>query len=183
MPDTPANQQAWPQSRSQNPGIGFPVARIGALISLSSGAVIDYAVAPMRGKSSGEQTLLRELVANLCKGDVLLADALHSTWWALNMLSQRGVDVVMPNDGRRKVDIRAGRILSPCDHVVWWPKPKRASWISRADYACMPDGMWVREVIVNDQIIVTTMTDPSQISPKELAELYVMRWNIEGLRR
>lgn len=179
MPDTPANQQAWPQSRSQNPGIGFPVARIGALISLSSGAVIDYAVAPMRGKSSGEQTLLRELVANLCKGDVLLADALHSTWWALNMLSQRGVDVVMPNDGRRKVDILAGRVLSPCDHVVWWPKPKRASWISRADYACMPDGMWVREVIVNDQIIVTTMTDPSQISPKELAALYAMRWNIE----
>jgi hypothetical protein len=179
MPDTAANQKAWPQSRSQKPGVGFPVARIGALISLSSGAVIDYAVAPMRGKSCGEQTLLRELVANLCKGDVLLADALHSTWWALNMLSQRGVDVVMPNDGRRKVDIRAGRVLSPCDHVIWWPKPKRAGWISKADYARMPDGMWVREVIVNDQIIVTTLTDPSQISPKELAALYAMRWNIE----
>jgi len=111
MPDTPENQKTWPQSRCQKPGVGFPVARIGALISLSSGAVINYAVAPMRGKSSGEQTLLRELVVNLTKGDVLLADALHSTWWALNMLSQRGVDVVMPNDGRRKVDIRAGRGL------------------------------------------------------------------------
>jgi hypothetical protein len=179
MPDTAANQKAWPQSRSQKPGVGFPVARIGALISLSSGAVIDYAVAPMRGKSSGEQTLLRELAGNFSKGDVLLADALHSTWWALNMLSQRGVDVVMPNDGRRKVDIHAGRVLSACDHVVWWPKPKRAGWISQADYARMPDGMWVREVMVNDQIIVTTLTDPSQISPKELAALYAMRWNIE----
>lgn len=179
MPDTPENQKTWPQSRCQKPGLGFPVARIGALISLSSGAVIDYAVAPMKGKSSGEQTLLRELVVNLTKGDVLLADALHSTWWALNMLSQRGVDVVMPHDGRRKVDIRAGRVLGPCDHVVWWPKPQRAGWISKADYALMPDGMWVREVIVNHQVIVTTLTAASQISPKELAALYAMRWNIE----
>lgn len=179
MPDTQANQKTWPQSRCQKSGLGFPVARIGALISLSSGAVIDYAVAPMRGKSSGEQTLLRELAGNFSKGDILLADALHSSWWALNMLSQRGVDVVMPNDGRRKVDIRAGRVLSPRDHVVWWPKPQRAGWISKADYALMPEGMWVREVIVKGQIIVTTLTDPSQVSPKELAAFYAMRWNIE----
>jgi len=179
MPDTPANQRVWPQSRSQQPGLGFPVARIGALISLASGAVIDYAVAAMKGKSSGEQTLLRELASNLCKGDILLADALHSTWWALNMLSQQGVDVVMPNDGRRKVDMSEGQVLSPCDHVVWWPKPKRASWLSKDDYAQMPKGMWVREVIVNNQIIVTTLTDPCQISPKELAALYARRWNIE----
>jgi len=43
----------------------------------------------------------------------------------------------------------------------------------------MPDGMWVREVIVNHQIIVTTLTAASQISPKELAALYAMRWSIE----
>src|SRR2546422_1111629 len=27
MPDTPANQQAYPQSRSQRPGVGFPILR------------------------------------------------------------------------------------------------------------------------------------------------------------
>jgi hypothetical protein len=31
MPDTPANQQAYPQSSQQKPGLGFPVLRIVAL--------------------------------------------------------------------------------------------------------------------------------------------------------
>ena len=179
MPDTPQNQQVWPQSSRQKLGLGFPVARIGALISLSSGAVIDYRVGPMKGKSSGEQALLREVSVSLSKNDILLADALHSTWWAVNMLVQRGVDVVMPNDGRRKVDLSAGRVLSDHDHVAWWPKPKRTPWISKEQYEQMPLGIWVREVSVADQIIVTTLTEPSQISPDELATLYAMRWNIE----
>ena len=135
MPATPQNQQAWPQSSRQKPGLGFPLARIGALISLSSGAVIDYAVAPLKGKSNGEQALLREVAVSLSRNDLLLADALHSTWWALHMLMARGIDVIMPNDGRRKVDLGEGRVLSKCDHVVWWPKPKRAVWISKTQYA------------------------------------------------
>ena len=40
MPDTASNQAAFPQSRVQKPGLGFPVARIGALIGLASGAVL-----------------------------------------------------------------------------------------------------------------------------------------------
>ena len=175
MPDTPQNQQTWPQSSRQKPGLGFPLARI----SLSSGAVIDYAVGPMKGKCSGEQALLRELSGSLFKNDLLLADALHSTWWAVQMLAQRGVDVVMPNDGRRRVDFSEGRINNESDHVVWWPKPKRACWLAKAHYEQMPAGIWVREVRGNGTIIVTTLLEPEQISPEELAALYAMRWNIE----
>ena len=39
MPDTPSNSRAFPQSREQKPSLGFPVARIGALIGLASGAL------------------------------------------------------------------------------------------------------------------------------------------------
>ncbi len=179
MPDTPQNQQSWPQSTGQKPGLGFPLARIGALISLSSGAVIDYAVGPMKGKCSGEQALLRELSGSLSRNDLLLADALHSTWWAVQMLEQRGVDLVMPNDGRRKVDFTEGRVHNEADHVVWWPKPKRACWIGKAHYEQMPAGIWVREVRVDGRIVAPTLLEPAQISPEELAALYAMRWNIE----
>ena len=37
----------------------------------------------------------------------------------------------------------------------------------------------MRQVRVEGQIIVTTLLEPAQISPHELAELYAMRWNIE----
>ena len=39
MPDTPSNQQTYLQSSEQKPGLGFPIARIGALIGLTSGAI------------------------------------------------------------------------------------------------------------------------------------------------
>jgi hypothetical protein len=35
MPDTPENQEAYPQVYNQQPGVGFPIARLGALISLA----------------------------------------------------------------------------------------------------------------------------------------------------
>lgn len=180
MPDTVQNQQAWPQNARQASGLGFPLARIGALISLSSGAVIDYAVGPMQGKCSGEQALLRQLSGSLAENDLLLADALHSTWWAVQMLSLRGVCVVMPHDGKRSVDFSQGRIHSSTDHVAWWPRPQRAAWMSQEQYAQLPQGIWVREVKVDDgRVLMTTLLEPAQASAGELAALYAMRWNIE----
>jgi hypothetical protein len=84
MPDTPSNQQAYPQSREQKPGLGFPIARIGALIGLASGAVLRYQVAACEGKGTGEQSLLQNLLEHLNTGDILLADALLATWWIIN---------------------------------------------------------------------------------------------------
>ena len=41
MPDTRENQAAYPQVYNQKPGLGSPIARIGALISLACGAVVN----------------------------------------------------------------------------------------------------------------------------------------------
>lgn len=73
MPDTPSNQQAYPQSHEQKPGLGFPIARIGALIGLSSGAILDYQGAACKSKGTGEQSLLMNLAHHLSAGDGLLA--------------------------------------------------------------------------------------------------------------
>src|ERR1051325_1955489 len=45
MPDTPANQAGYPQPEAQEPGIGFPLARVAVLLSLATGACHDLAVA------------------------------------------------------------------------------------------------------------------------------------------
>jgi hypothetical protein len=39
-PDTPKNQKAFPQSAQQQPGCGFPLIKLVALFSLSSGALL-----------------------------------------------------------------------------------------------------------------------------------------------
>src|SRR5262249_12357755 len=61
MPDTPENQASYPQPPTQEPGLGFPLARILVLLSLATGACHDLAIAPYEGKGTGETTLLRAM--------------------------------------------------------------------------------------------------------------------------
>ena len=52
LPDTPENQARFPQSRTQKPGLGFPICRLVGLLCLGSGAVLDAAIGPFRGKGA-----------------------------------------------------------------------------------------------------------------------------------
>src|SRR6516162_5227642 len=54
MPDTPENRAAYPRPVVQQPGIGFPMARVAVLLSLATGACHDLAIAPYAGKGTGE---------------------------------------------------------------------------------------------------------------------------------
>lgn len=67
MPDTAANQKKYPQMKGQKKGIGFPIARMVGIISLSCGAVLDIAIGAYEGKGSGEHGLLRRILHNLKK--------------------------------------------------------------------------------------------------------------------
>jgi len=44
MPDTMENQKAYPQPSSQKVGCGFPIAKIGVLFSLATGAAVALAI-------------------------------------------------------------------------------------------------------------------------------------------
>jgi hypothetical protein len=61
MPDTPENQAAYPQVYNQGPGLGFPIARTGAIASLACGAIVGLGFCRYAGKGQGEVSLLRRL--------------------------------------------------------------------------------------------------------------------------
>jgi hypothetical protein len=179
MPDTPSNQKAYPQSREQKPGLGFPIARIGALIGLSSGAMLGYQIAACKGKGTGEQSLLANLLDHLNSGDVLLADALLATWWIIHGARSRNADVVMAQHGVRITDFAQGQRLGKNDHLVQWPRPPKPRTMSPEEYACYPESITMRELEVNGRILVTTLLDPAFASAQALGMLYRMRWSIE----
>jgi len=188
MPDTPSNQQAYPQSNKQTPGVGFPLARVAAIFSLSCGAILDLAVAGYSGKGQGEVTLLRQLWNIFRPGDVVLTDALMCNWQNLCQLKQREIDVVTRiNKALRKADFRRGKRLGKNDHLVRWPKPSIRD-MDPEERRSLPDFITVREVRIRvvqpgfrsrNIVIVTTILDPKQASKEELADLYRMRWNNE----
>ena len=188
MPDTPKNQGAFPQSRSQAPGLGFPIARVVAIIGLATGALRDLAIGPYKGKETGETALLRELLDRLKGGEILLGDRYFSSYFGIALLLQRGVDGLFRMHQLRKYDFRRGRRLGISDHIVRWAKPARPSWMDPGLYACLPDTLRIRELRVkveqpgfriDELVLVATMLDPLVYTKDELARLYLERWNIE----
>ena len=189
MPDTPANQAAYPQVYNQKPGLGFPIARLGALISLACGAVVNLGFCRYAGKGQGEVSLLRRLWDVLRPGDVLLADRLTANWATISMLQGRGIELVSRlNKAHRKADFRRGRRLGPEDHVVRWAKPTSIRSLDREAYRALPESVTVREARVRvpqpgfrarSIVVVTTLLDPRQASKEDLATLYRARWHNE----
>ncbi len=123
MPDTPENQAAYPQPPTQEPGVGFPLARACLLLSLATGACHDLAIAPYAGKGTGETTLLREMYNALKPGDVVLADALFDNYFLACELRDRGLELV--------ARVQAERVGSqtmetrPDGDIILWPRPNK----------------------------------------------------------
>lgn len=180
MPDTPENQQCYPQPSTQAPGVGFPLARLVMVVCLATGAALDMAVGPYSGKGSGELGLVRGLLAGCCPGDVMLADALYCNYFLIAALQGAGVDVLFEQNGVRRTDFRRGKSLGTRDHLVHWPKPAaRPEWMTPEQYQAFPDALTVREAKVNHQVLVTTLRDHARVSKDDLSALYARRWNIE----
>ncbi len=182
MPDTPANQASYPQSRSQKPGLGNPLCRMAGIICLGSGVLLDAAIGRYRGKGGDEQSLLRSMLDTLNCGDILLGDAYYATYFMLCDLQQRGVDAVFEQYGARKrsTDFRRGQRLGQRDHLIELSKPKlKPGWMTQADYDQAPDILKVRELQTGGKILVTTLLCAKKAPKAAVKLLYRCRWHVE----
>ena len=180
MPDTPQNQARYPQPGTQASGVGFPLARLVVVMCLATGAALDAAIGPHQGKGSGELGLVRQLLDNFHRGDVMLADALYCNYFLLATLMAAGVDVLMAQNGSRITDFRRGRSLGTRDHLVRWPKPEaRPLWMTAQQYAQFPEAIELREVKVAHQVLVTTLMDHGRVTKDDLSALFARRWHVE----
>lgn len=185
MPDTAANQRAWPQSQRLLSGCSFPVMRIVALFSLSAGVMIDLAHGAFE---VSEQALLRTLWPWLLPMDVLLVDRGFGGYAELMVLARRGVDCVVRKNARRK---NAGviRRIGPNDRIVLYRKSGPCpNWLAPKTWSSMPDRMAIREVTVHVDnpgfrtsiiSVVTTLLDDKAYPAAAIAELYRRRWTVE----
>jgi hypothetical protein len=189
MPDTPENQAAYPQVYNQKRGLGFPIARVGALTSLACGAILNLGVCRYAGKGQGEVSLLRQLWDVLRPGDVLLTDRLMANWLNILLLQQRGIELVARlNKANRKADFRRGKRLDRHDHIVRWFKPTSIRSLNWHALKKLPEYITVRETLIpvaqpgfrtKTIVVLTTLLDHRQTTPEELAALYRARWNNE----
>ena len=188
MPDTPENQQAYPQNPQQKEGLGFPIARVVMLLSLATGMVTDMAMGPYAGKETGEAALLRSLLGSIDRDDIVLADRYYCSYFMIALLQKLGIDLVARIHQRRKVNFRGGRRLGRDDHVATWNRPQKPAWMDQQTYDQMPTSLEVREIRVHARqpgyrvesfVAVTTLTDAREYPKDDVASLYQSRWLAE----
>jgi hypothetical protein len=188
MPDTLANQVLYPQPDSQKAGVGFPMARIVAVISCVTGAVLDLAIGPYSGKETGEHALLRQIIDAFKKGDVALGDCYYASYFLIAALIKKGVDVIFPIHAARDCDFRTGKKLGEKDHIATWLKPAKPEWMDQETYDDIQAEISIREVSITTirkgfrpqtRILVTTFLEPTEVSKNDLNLLYSCRWWVE----
>jgi hypothetical protein len=185
-PDTPANQEAFPQQKVQKPGCGFPIIRLVALLSLATGMLVAWAAGPW---SQHEVGLLQTLWDHLHPGDVLMADRGFCNWALLAQCVERGVHAAFRVKGVRRRDFRQGKPLSRDERLVQWRKPaQRARTVDAKTWALLPEVLELRLVRcrlalpgfrTREVILVTTLLDSAKYSPEALSKLYFRRWAME----
>jgi hypothetical protein len=185
-PDTPKNQRAYPQSRSQKPGCGFPLIRLLGVFSLSTGVLLDYAKG---NKHQAELRLLWKLLDQFKPGDLALADRGFCSYVLLALLLRLGVASLFRLHQRRPADFRKGKRLGKEDRLFNWLKPpQKPRWLPQSWWKKIPTQLTVRVIRFNlscpgyrpeSVTLLTTLLDPQQYPARDLAQLYTRRWKIE----
>jgi hypothetical protein len=182
LPDTAANQAAYPQPGSQRPGCGQPVMQLCGLFELGSGALLGWEHSPW---DVHEASLFESAVAaHLREGDVLVADRAYDAYRCLALCQQRGADLLARLHSRRHCPLQAGQ--SEARATLTRPALSvRPEHCTKEEWLAMPEQMQVRFIRVRlshpgfrsqEITLITTILD----APAEaLAALYLRRWQIE----
>lgn len=188
MPDTPQNQQIWPQTSQQKPGCGFPQAKICACFDLQAGAVLSY---ELGNKNIGELMLFRKQSKTFEPGDIFLGDKGFCSFYDIFRLINQGVDSVITLARRKPATAHeALQVLGKDDFLIHWPKPKWNKNLSytKETWKALPEKLVLRQikVTVNQPgfrtqsfYIITTLTDTKVYTAAELTNLYCQRWDVE----
>jgi hypothetical protein len=185
MPDTSENQAAYPQPPTQKPGVGFPLARVCALLSLATGACHDLAIASYAGQGTGETTLLRAMYDAMKPGDVIVADALFDNYFLVCELRERGIELVARVQAERVGSLTVES--RPDGDVILWRRPNKPRGMTGEQYRRYPEELTMRQVTVDARDrdnragvfkVVTTILDAS-IDGGQIGELYERRWSGE----
>ena len=185
LPDTEANQDAYPQPSQQKLGCGFPVLRLVAFMSLATGAVSRYSLGNLHDH---EQRLFQELRTHLKANDIVLGDRNFATFANLVLLKRQGADGVFRRHQSRGAGVDTVKRLGQDDSLVRWRAPHhyRPPWLDAL--VDLPETIVVREVTfqvtppgfrTQSVTLVTTLLDAKTYPAWALAKLYLKRWRME----
>ncbi len=186
MPDTLENQKVYPQPSTQASGCGFPIAKIGVVFSLATGAEEALCIDIL---NTHDIKLARNLYEFLNPLDILLGDRAFCAYADLISIKSRNCDAVFRKHQARKTTMRKGKIIGSSDKLVTWYKPKKCpKGLSKDEFNALPSTITVREIYYYIVVpgfrtervsLITTLLDTTTYSTLDIVGLYGQRWDVE----
>ena len=190
LADTPANQEVFPQPKSQKPGCGFPVFDGVGLVNLSHGGIETFVSSP--GTTHDAKTaphLLKALNAR----ELLLAERAFSSYEIIATIThhQRAHCLMRLHQSRHGIlDWRKGRRLSKNERLVTWKKGRKPpkSTLTPDEWGALPETLTLRLIKLgyenraeerSEIVLVTDLLDTILYPADELSDLYHERWKID----
>ena len=176
MPDTPENRQRWTYAPNQQPGCGFPTARLVGMFGLMTGRLVRFALATLRDH---ELMLARQLIAWIEPGEVALVDRGFCGWGYLALLQRKGVEVVARLNAKRP---------SQPGQVAWAKPPRGRHGWTKTLWDELPEQLTVRVIRfrtavpgfrTQEVVLVTTLLDETAYPDTAIIALYRRRWAVE----
>ena len=186
MPDTVENQKAYPQPSNQKPGCGFPIAKIGVIFSLVTGAAVALFIDVL---NTHDIKLARQIYQFLNPLDILVGDRAFCAYADMVAIKNLNCDAVFRKHQSRTTSMRKGKIVGDCDKLVTWYKPKNSpKGLSKDEFDALPQTITVREIYYYIFIpgfrtervsLITTLLDKTIYSTLDIVGLYGKRWDVE----
>ncbi len=186
MPDTIENQRVYPQLSNQKRGCGFPMLKMVAIFSLSSGALVDWAYG---NKHRHELSLFRRIWRRVKTNAIMVMDRGFSDFVTMAGFFIRGVDSVARYQQARRKDFRQGKHLCKNQRLITIQKPKaKTLTASKRLWRSLPDTLTLRLIRVRvnikgfrspEIILSTTLLDFKVFTAADIAGLYLRRWRVE----
>jgi len=186
MPDTVENQKEYPQSSTQEKGCGFPIAKIGVIFSLVTGAATALCIDVL---NTHDIKLARKLYSFLKQNDVLVGDRAFCAYADMFTIKKLDCDAIFRKHQSRTTTMRKGKVFGDCDKLVTWHKPKSCpKGLNQDEFNALPKSIIVREIYYYIVIpgfrtgrvsLITTLLDTTTYPTLEIVGLYSKRWDVE----
>lgn len=178
--DTEKNDEFFDRPTNQSERAGsYPQARVVALVECGTHAIVN---AKVGGYRAGEVTLAKEVLSALDNTMLCIADRLFFSWDLFSQSLNTGAALVWRIKQADKDKLKIGRRLPDGSYLAKYYPPERKAKNAPQEAPLSPiDVRLVSYSVSSTERIhlVTTLLDSEEAPAKELAALYMQRWEIE----
>lgn len=180
VPDTAENDRRFARpANSRGKGTSaFPQLRMVLTVDVLTHLVVGAAFGPY---SVSEHRLALHAVKRLSKDTLLLLDRLyHSFVWPARLVGLERLFVIRAKSGRGAAKAELVKRLGRNDRLCLL----KANWRTQREFPELPEQVQVREITVARRghrpvVLLTNLLDPQEYPAREVAKLYLLRWEAE----